>query len=131
MARRTKYTKELVAELLQILTEGNTIETACGCVGIGQETFFGWQRNKTEFAEAVQKAQKAAIRRNVGIVQVAAKKSWQAAAWWLERRHPQDYALRRPVEDTEAISKTAKDILEQIDNDSHTQTSVNLAGDQD
>ena len=32
--------------------------------------------------------------RNVALIQKAAKDNWQAAAWYLERRYPEDYGRR-------------------------------------
>ena len=40
-----------------------------------------------QFRQAVLKAQADAEVRNVAIVEQAATRSWQAAAWWLERKH--------------------------------------------
>lgn len=50
------------------------------------------------FVRGIRKAESEAIQRNLAIIQIAAKKSWQAAAWLLERRHPQMFALHRTLE---------------------------------
>ena len=41
---------------------GDTQEAACKKAGIGEETFYGWQREKTEFSEAVKSAKKEFLR---------------------------------------------------------------------
>ena len=41
---------------------GDTQEAACKKAGIGEETFYGWQREKTEFSEAVKTAKKEFLR---------------------------------------------------------------------
>lgn len=41
---------------------GDTQEAACKKAGIGEETFYGWQREKTEFSEAVKAAKKEFLR---------------------------------------------------------------------
>lgn len=47
-----------------------------------------------EFFEAIKKAEAIAEARNVTIIQSAAKDSWQAAAWWLERKHPDEWGRK-------------------------------------
>jgi hypothetical protein len=45
-----------------------------------------------DFADAVQKAESdAEVRMVAEIAQAARGGTWQAAAWWLERRRPLDY----------------------------------------
>jgi hypothetical protein len=94
MARRSKYTPELVRQICEILAEGNPRRTACVLAGVSEETFYTWLRAKPEFSEAIKKAEEEAIRRNVGIVQSAAREHWQAAAWWLERKAPDEFGQR-------------------------------------
>lgn len=94
MARRSKYTPELVRQICEILAEGNPRRTACVLAGVSEETFYTWLRAKPEFSEAIKTAESEAIRRNVGIVQTAAKRHWQAAAWWLERKAPDEFGQR-------------------------------------
>ena len=65
---------------------------ACARAGISQDTFGRWRKQSADFAEEVKKAEAEAIARNVTVIQKAAGTSWQAAAWWLERRHPNDFA---------------------------------------
>jgi hypothetical protein len=43
---------------------------------------------------AIKKAEADAVARNVALIQQAASKSWQAAAWWLERRYHADFGRR-------------------------------------
>ncbi len=47
-----------------------------------------------EFLEAIEKAEAQAKVRNVTIIQAAAKDNWQAAAYWLERRYPEEWGRR-------------------------------------
>ena len=57
-----KYCDEIVQEICSYLREGDTQEAACKKAGIGEETFYGWQREKTEFSEAVKAAKKEFLR---------------------------------------------------------------------
>ncbi len=45
--------------------------------------------------------------RNVAIIQHATQDTWQAAAWWLERRFPEDFALRQHLQADVQIDLTA------------------------
>jgi hypothetical protein len=49
---------------------------------------------KPEFSEAIKKAETDCKSRNIGIIQSAAIRTWQAAAWFLERRYHDEYALK-------------------------------------
>ena len=57
-----KYCDEIVQEICRYLRTGDTQEAACKKAGIGEETFYGWQREKTEFSEAVKAAKKDFLR---------------------------------------------------------------------
>jgi len=93
-----KYNKKIVEEIVSYIKAGVPNKHAALAVGIGEETFYGWMREKAEFSESIKKAQSLAVARNVVTVQKAAKKNWQAAAWWLERRYPEEFALRQKME---------------------------------
>ena len=89
-----KYKPELVNELLKYIESGNYVETACKAVGLDEATYYRWLKSKSDFCEAVKKAEAKAIARNLAIIQVAAKKNWQAAAWFLERKAYKDWGKK-------------------------------------
>jgi hypothetical protein len=96
--RKTKYTPETVDKLTQAIRLGATYKLACDYAGISQETFSQWRNTKPEFSDAVQKAEGTGVLLWLTkIEQAASEGNWQAAAWKLERRYPQDYG-RRAVE---------------------------------
>jgi hypothetical protein len=88
--------------ICQLISAGNYINTACRAAGIKEQTYLNWlkwgEEKKAgiyfEFFEAIKKAEAVAEARNVTIIQTAAKDSWQAAAWWLERKHPDDWGRK-------------------------------------
>lgn len=106
--RGSKVLPLVKEDLLKHIRAGVPYRFACEAVGVPYQTYAEWLRQgakqKTgmyiEFAEAVQQARGEAVSRNVAIIQTAAKKSWQAAAWWLERSHPTDFGRpdRRDIE---------------------------------
>jgi len=101
------------------LRSGNDIETAAHYAGVSIANVYRWleigkfesekasagektaEKNKPylEFWEELRKARAEAIVRNVAYVQTAAKNgSWQAAAWWLERTVPEQFARTKGSE---------------------------------
>lgn len=93
----------VVTRLCQALLSGNTIENACRMAGIDSSTYYRYrdEAKKAEvgsplaqFMEKVNEALSQAEHRNVLVIQTAAKKHWQAAAWFLERRNPREWARR-------------------------------------
>lgn len=91
-------------KLLAGLRLGMTRRAASGYAGFGKSTLYRMLANdpdgtlgtEIEKAEAEAEATYSAI-----VAQAAADpKNWTAAAWWLERRHPADYAKRERVEMT-------------------------------
>lgn len=99
--RPTKLTPEVQASIVQAISAGNYLKHAAMYAGVCADSVNYWcKRGEREhagiyfaFSEAVKKAEAAAVARNVAIIQQAAHKSWQAAAWWLERKFPDDFAL--------------------------------------
>jgi hypothetical protein len=89
--RGYKQTPERVERLLKALRAGNTRRASCAYAGITDDTLSNWCK-KSDFSDMVQKAESEAEMRNVQVIMKAAEKSWQAAAWWLERRRREDYS---------------------------------------
>ena len=109
----SKYGQETTDRIIQALRAGNTRRASCGYAGISEDTFANWLKGHSEFAEAVKKAESDAEVRNVAIIQKAADTTWQAAAWWLERKHKAEWSSR--VEQTGADGTPVKVIVEYAD----------------
>lgn len=56
--RKPKYTSERVTAICRAIADGETIQMACKRGGISDDTFARWKANKTEFADAIKKAEK-------------------------------------------------------------------------
>jgi len=113
IGRPSKLTPEAQETICKYLRAGNTFKTACECAGIGYATGKEWMargedRHSTResdeifvaFAAAVRKCENDAVARNVALIQKAsAEGNWQASAWFLERRRPEEWgrADRRSV----------------------------------
>jgi hypothetical protein len=100
MARPTKLTPELQKKVIEAIRLGATYELAAAYAGIHYDTFHRWMTKGKEaqsgafcvFYEDVSQADGVAV---VGwlakIEKAASDGAWQAAAWKLERRHPEGY----------------------------------------
>lgn len=98
----SKMMVEISDPLIKLLKSGVPVIHACGAVGIASVTYYDWMKKGEtaksgqyfEFYHAVKKARAEAVARNVAIIQKAAAHTWQAAAWWLERSCPAEFAKR-------------------------------------
>jgi hypothetical protein len=87
-----KITPAVEARLLQLLQAGATKRDASQACGINEDTLYRHLKKSADFAERLTKAQAEAACANVLVVRKAAQAgTWQAAAWWLERRRPEDW----------------------------------------
>jgi hypothetical protein len=102
VGRRPKLCPEVQRRLCEAIVGGNTRETAARYAGVTYSTLHHWltrgrkaSRGRfRQLLEAVKKAENDAVVRNVAIINKAAQKTWTAAAWWLERRRPDDWARK-------------------------------------
>lgn len=92
MAARGKYTPERIAIIVQAIELGATYKLAAAAAGISDTTFEDWRNNKPAFSASIKEAEgRGAIKRLELIERAANEGSWQAAAWKLERRYPDEY----------------------------------------
>lgn len=83
--------------LFDALKGGNTIRASAAYAGISEDTVYTWCK-VASFAALIKDAEAQAEVRNVALIQQAAKDgSWQAAAWWLERRKHEDWKKRSDI----------------------------------
>lgn len=95
--RPTKLNADKQSKILEAVREGLPYTTACALAGIHYSTFAEWKLKGeqdpesvyADFAMAVKEAEAEAEAANVKRIRSAADNGqWQAAAWILERRHP-------------------------------------------
>lgn len=101
MGRNTKFTPELADKIIEALRLGVPQSTAITYGGISDTTYYRWLQEGAEddatpqlrdFRDAVKAARAEAEVRSVAVIQNASRKTWQAAAWFLERSFPQHWA---------------------------------------
>lgn len=99
--RPTKLDSATQQKFIDAVREGLPFSTACALAGIADTTFANWRhRAESEpdslyfgFMQAVKEAEAEAEAANVKRIRSAADNGqWQAAAWILERRHPDKWA---------------------------------------
>jgi len=104
---KLKLTEEMIEKAAKLIAAGNYHKTVAQYLGIHEATWWRWlQKGETakskrsiyrKLYEAVKKAEAEAQIRNVAIIQKAAQETWQAAAWWLERRYPELWGRKDTV----------------------------------
>jgi len=99
-----RLTPEVVTKLCEAIASGLNRQHAAQQAGIGGRTLYRWlkrgRRRETPelvaLVAAVKKAESEAVKKHIGNISTAANNgTWQASAWWLERNHPQHYAINR------------------------------------
>ena len=99
MARPSKYTPAVVDKIVEALEAGASYKVAAAYAGIHFDTFNEWRERFSEFSDLVKKAEAEAA---VGWLEVidnaAIDGTWQAAAWKLERRYPDEWGRRDRLE---------------------------------
>lgn len=107
--RPTKLTPELLEEVVKYVRTGAYVETAAAAAGVSKVSLYDWlKRGKRgdksnnglyiEFSEAMSQAVAESELRDIALIGKAASRNWTAAAWRLERKHPQRWG-RREVQD--------------------------------
>jgi len=102
MARPTKYDETRAKAILDNLRRGNTRRASAGAAGICEDTLAAWLKRYPDFSAEIKKAEWEAETAHVAnIGRWAASGNWQASAWWLERKRPEDW--KKPA-DAPAVS---------------------------
>lgn len=103
MPAKLKLNKFFIEEAAKLIEAGVHQRHVAQALGIHEATWYRWLQEgenaksgiKREFYEAIKKAEGRAIVRNIAQIQKAAQEgNWQAAAWWLERRYPDEYGKK-------------------------------------
>jgi hypothetical protein len=109
MAGKSCFTQEIVDRYLKAIRMGATYIAAANYAGIASGTLRKWMKlgkaqldneqgdHFLDFYLEVKKAEGIAVMNWLKMIQKAAKNgNWQAAAWKLERRYPNEYGRYTP-----------------------------------
>jgi transposase len=107
-----KLNEEVIKKAANMIRAGNYQKVVAQALGVSEVTWYNWLKRgeqeanegkdtlRAKFFKEIKRAEAEAIIRNVAIIQKAAATTWQAAAWWLERRYPDEWGKK----DTTTIS---------------------------
>jgi len=112
MGRTSKLTKGVHKVIVEALASGCYRETAAEHAGISTSTFYRWMEQGEadlehdvaspyrDFWEAIKKAEADAEVKAIKLIRAAAEepRTWQAAAWLLERKKPAQWGRRTSLE---------------------------------
>lgn len=96
--RRSKKNQATLDGILEAIRVGITFERAAELHRVSRATIYRWRLEDPEFDKDVLEA---IVYSEAILLQRIADKStedWKAAAWILERRHPNQYSPRREIE---------------------------------
>lgn len=126
MGRPTKLTPETQKRIVDGIRMGATYELASQYGGVAYNTFNEWMKagegaqsgRYRDFYEAVKKAEgEAAIGWLAKIEKAASDGEWQAAAWKLERRYPQNYGRQvQEIQGKDGSQLTLRVVYDGTDN---------------
>lgn len=116
MAAKGKYSKVVINRIKEALELGLTQKEAANIANITQETFYTWMREKPEFSELVKSALDNGKAEHLLNIKRAGQTQWQASAWWLERKFPQEWGKRSEVNMNLDLSALSNSALERIAN---------------
>lgn len=99
---RTKYTRDMCKRICSLIAGGNYITRACEAVGIHPDTHYEWMKKHTDYAEEIKKAEALSELWHVDNIKKASARSWQASAWYLERRYPERWGRQIILQNNES-----------------------------
>jgi len=99
---KNKCTPELVEQAFGLAKELLYQKDMCIALRISPETFMRWTDPEgkwfhEDFADAIKRGETEGKRLMLNIIRKASIKSWQAAAWMMERRYPKEFALNQSI----------------------------------
>jgi hypothetical protein len=98
---KSKATPKTIKIILDAIRSGTSQRDASALAGISEDTLSLWKRD-SDFSEQMRQKEVQFKMDQVKVIEKAAQKSWQAAAWLLERKYPNEYTNRVRIEQPEA-----------------------------
>lgn len=120
--RPPKLTPISQAKVVEAIANGNTRDVAAAYAGVNRATLFAWLAKGEaaesglyrDFLDAVKMAEARAVVEAVAIIRTAARTSWQAAAWWLERKYPDEWGRKDRVAIEDLLKREAERMADDL-----------------
>lgn len=96
--RPLSINKAMEEEIIQLLSDGMSQTKVCIAMGIGETTIIDHKNRFPEFSKRIEKAKRVTDALAHKSIKVGMLKDWKAGAWWLERRHPDEFRERKEIE---------------------------------
>lgn len=102
-------------QILALLSVGCSRKFAAEFVGCSRRTIWNTAKRDRNFAAEMKRAAAQAEVLHLQQIAAAGKKDWRASAWWLERKLPERYALRKPqVMTVEQVQKALTELAQVV-----------------
>lgn len=115
---KEKLHKDDIPVCVKMKKRGLNDKDIAAYIGVTPSTFCHWRNNpKTEnqrqLSQALKKAEADAKAAMLTAIQKAAvePKTWQAAAWWLERKYPEEFARPEVQLQREAMRESTDQLI--------------------
>ena len=113
--RKPKDTPDVIRKVAHAIRLGATYKLAANYAGISEDSFYDYLKANSEFFEAVKKAEGEAAEKWLDLIEKSAGSgNWQAAAWKLERRYPEQYGRSVVENRIRDLSRLSDEELEAI-----------------
>lgn len=89
-----KYTPDTVDLICKYVAEGLFQKDAAVLAGVNPSTLSEWKSQYPELAKALKAAELSGKKEMLDSIRKASKKTWQSAAWYLERKHHDEWGLK-------------------------------------
>lgn len=106
-----KLNDELIKKAHFLISEGHYAVVVCSYLGISEKTYYEWlkqgkidtEKNKesifSKFFQSIKEGEsKAEIRHLQTIARAASEGTWQASAWFLERKHKDRWSTKQEIQ---------------------------------
>ncbi|MDV6237532.1 hypothetical protein CH379_018015 [Leptospira ellisii] len=124
--RPSKLTKAVKEKFFAAISNGHTYESSCALAGISERAFYQWkakgtdasEKRNSEYVQFVQElAEKEALAKIKLLSDIQKSDSWQAKAWILERRWPEEWGRKDKV----SIEKEIEQVIVYLPDNGRTQ----------
>ena len=91
MPAKPKYNDQLHRAIVAAIEQGTPYRHAAAIAGISEDTLAAWRKRFPALSDDIKAAEGRAVAGRLARIRKAEDDHWQAAAWWLERKYPQEF----------------------------------------